>query len=48
MPSLNWPAVRSQTEEELPMKKIFSIALDGPAGAGKSSIAEAVAQEMNA
>ena len=30
------------------MENIFSIALDGPAGAGKSSIAEAVAQRMNA
>ena len=30
------------------MSKIFSIAIDGPAGAGKSSVAKAVAKEMGA
>lgn len=30
------------------MNKIFSIALDGPAGAGKSSVAEALAQRLGA
>lgn len=30
------------------MKKIFSIAIDGPAGAGKSTVAKAVAQELGA
>ena len=30
------------------MKKIFSIAIDGPAGAGKSTVAKAVAKELGA
>lgn len=30
------------------MKKIFSIAIDGPAGAGKSTLARAVARELGA
>lgn len=30
------------------MKKIFSIAIDGPAGAGKSTVAKAVAAELGA
>lgn len=30
------------------MKKIFSIAIDGPAGAGKSTVARAISEEMSA
>lgn len=32
----------------IPMNKIFSIALDGPAGAGKSSVAGALAERLGA
>ena len=30
------------------MQKIFSVAIDGPAGAGKSTVAKAVAKALNA
>ena len=30
------------------MQKIFSIAIDGPAGAGKSTVAKALARELGA
>ena len=37
---------RINTKEELIMGKTFSIAIDGPAGAGKSTIAKALAKEL--
>ena len=48
-PSRNWPAeTLPEIAGELPLNQTFSIAIDGPAGAGKSTIARAAAERLGA
>jgi len=39
---------RSASRKETTMQKVFSIAIDGPAGAGKSTVAKALARQLGA